>query len=335
MWRKRLRFLLGIAVSLLFLWLTLRQVEWPKALSMLSTARWGVVMLGALLLVSAWGLFAARWQVLFSPVCVTRWLDAFSLVLIGYLGSIVLPLRAGEVARVTLMSRKYKVNLGFASATLVVERLLDVLTVVVFAGILIARAPVDERIRYGVQVAAAVSVGAFAVLFLLSRTRGVLERLRTMLAYCVPEKVLALAFDLLAKFVQGLQVVGSLSQMFKVGLLSLASWGLASLAMWLYTHAFRLSVPWEAGPLVLVVTNLGGAIPSSPGGLGVYEFLTVMALSVWVPDQSVSLGFAAVVHSLSLGMGAGLGLLAAWREGVRLSTLSSGQLAAQGKAQND
>lgn len=298
---------------------------------MLSTARWGVVMLGALLLVSAWGLFAARWQVLFSPVCVTRWLDAFSLVLIGYLGSIVLPLRAGEVARVTLMSRKYKVNLGFASATLVVERLLDVLTVVVFAGILIARAPVDERIRYGVQVAAAVSVGAFAVLFLVSRTQGVLEHLHTMLASYVPEKVLALAFDLLAKFVQGLQVVGSLSQMFKVGLLSLASWGLAALAMWLYTLAFRLSVPWEAGPLVLVVTNLGGAIPSSPGGLGVYEFLTVMALSVWMPDQSVSLGFAAVVHALSLGLGVGLGLLAAWREGVRLSALSGGRLASEGK----
>lgn len=325
-WRRRFFFWLGIVFSLVFLWLAVRRVEWPKALAMLHTARWAMVVLGALLLVSAWALFAARWQVLFSPVRATRWLDAFSLVLIGYLGSIVFPLRAGEVARVTLMSQKYRVNLGFTSATLVVERLLDVLTVVVFAGILISLVPVDERIRYGVQVAAVASVGAFVALVLFSHSQDVLARLRSILAPYLPQRILALVFDLLQKFVQGLQVVNSLSQMLKVGLLSLLSWGLAGLAMWCYTRAFRLPVPWQAGPLVLVATNLGGAIPSSPGGIGVYEFLTVLVLSVWLPEQSVSLGFAAVVHAISLGMGVGLGLLAAWREGVRLSALSSGQL---------
>jgi uncharacterized protein (TIRG00374 family) len=329
MWWKRLRFFLGVAISLLCLWLAVRQVEWAKALAMLQTARWSVVVVGALLLVSAWALFAARWQVLFSPVRTTRWLDAFSLVLIGYLGSIVFPLRAGDVARVTLMSQKYRVNLGFTSATLVVERLLDVVTVVVFAGVLLSFVPVDERIRYGVQVAAAASVGAFVVLALLSRSQGVLARLRSILAPYLPQRILALAFNLLQKFAQGLRVVNSLSQMLKVGLLSLLAWGIAGLAMWCYTRAFQLPVPWQAGPLVLVATNLGGAIPSSPGGIGVYESLAMLVLSVWLPDPSVSLGFAAVVHALNLGMGVGLGLLAAWREGVRLSALSSGEMLAK------
>jgi len=54
-----------------------------------------------------------------------------------------------------------------------------------------------------------------------------------------------------------------------------------------------------------------------------------LVLSVWVPERSVSLGFAAVVHVLNLGTGVGLGLMAAWREGVRLSALSSGELLAK------
>ena len=144
---KRFRFFFGIVISLLCLWLAVRQVEWAKALAMLHAARWEVVVLGASLLVLAWSLFAARWQVLFSPARIARWLDAFSLVLIGYLGSIVFPLRAGDVARVTLMSQKYRVSLGFTSVTLVLARLLDVLTVVVFAGILKVFVPVDSRIR--------------------------------------------------------------------------------------------------------------------------------------------------------------------------------------------
>jgi uncharacterized protein (TIRG00374 family) len=323
-WRRAL-FWLGVALSLVCLWLVARRVEWLEVLETVRTASWGLVVLGALLLIAAWALFAVRWQVLFSPMCVTRWLDAFSLVMIGYLGSIVLPLRAGEVTRVVLMSQKYKVNVGFASATVVVERLLDVLTIVVFAAILMSSVPVDVGLRYGIQVTAVASLGAFVVLVLLSQSQGVVARLRSALASRLPERILVLGFGLVERFVQGLQVVKSLSQMLKTGLLSVLSWGLAGLALWCYTRAFRLPVPWQAGPLVLIVTNLGGAIPSSPGGIGVYEFLAMSVISVWVPEQSVSLGFAGVVHALSLGMSLGLGLLAAWREGVRLSALSGGQ----------
>ncbi len=69
--------------------------------------------------------------------------------------------------------------------------------------------------------------------------------------------------------------------------------------------------PW----LVLVLASLARL-------LGIYEFLTMLALSVWLPGQSAALGFAAVTHVVSLGLSVVLGLIAAWREGVQLSTLA-------------
>jgi len=62
--------------------------------------------------------------------------------------------------------------------------------------------------------------------------------------------------------------------MLTVALLSMLSWGTAGLSMVCYVWAFRLAVPWQAGMLVLVTTNLGGAIPSSPGAIGIYEFFS-------------------------------------------------------------
>jgi uncharacterized membrane protein YbhN (UPF0104 family) len=80
---------------------------------------------------------------------------------------------------------------------------------------------------------------------------------------------------------------------------------------------------------VLVVKNLGGAIPSSPGAIGVYEFLAILALSVWIPDRSLALGFAAVTHAANLCLALVLGLAAAWWEGVQLSAMKKEILAAK------
>jgi uncharacterized protein (TIRG00374 family) len=170
------------------------------------------------------------------------------------------------------------------------------------------------------------TVVAFLVLALLSRSERALARLESLLSRFLPERILEPTFGILYRFAQGLQVTRSVKQMFHVGGLSLLSWAVAGVSMWCFVRAFQLDLPWEAAVLVLVVTNLGGAIPSSPGSIGVYEFLTLLALSVWISDESAMLGFATVTHVATLGWSIVLGLVATWREGVRLSTiLSEGQ----------
>lgn len=306
----------------------MRQVAWPGVIATLQTADWRLIPLGSLLIVLTWGIFAIRWRVLLTPVASIRWSDTFSYIMIGYLGNAVLPLRLGDVARITLMSRKHRINIGFTSATGVLEKLLDVLTVVTLAGFLMLVVPIPELIRRGVQTATVTTIGAFAALALLACSQSALVRLESLLSGYLPPGALKLVFGILHKFAQGLRMTRSLSQMLKLSLLSLLSWGVASLSMWCYVRAFQLAVPWQAATLVLVVTNLGGAIPSSPGAIGIYEFLTMLALSVWLSDRSAALGFAAVTHTVTLGLSVVLGLVATWREGVQLSTLATESLAA-------
>jgi hypothetical protein len=54
-----------------------------------------------------------------------------------------------------------------------------------------------------------------------------------------------------------------------------------------------------------------------------------MALSVWLSDRSVSLGFGTATHAVNLGLNVALGLIAAWREGVSLKALDKGLVATQ------
>jgi uncharacterized protein (TIRG00374 family) len=319
----RSRFWLGIVSSLAFLWLVIRQVSWPQVLATLQTTDWKLVLLGLLLMTVTWAFFAVRWQVLLAPVVSIHWSDAFSYIMIGYLGNAVLPLRLGDVGRVMLLSRRYRINLGFASATVVMEKLLDVLTMVALMGFLMLGIPVPPLIQRGVQAATVAIVGAFVALTLLSHSQSALARLESFLSISLPQRVLATVLDLLYRFVQGLQVTKSLGQMLSVILLSLLSWGAAGLGIFCFVRAFKLGVPWAAAMLVLGTTNLGGAIPSSPGAIGVYEFLTMLALSVWTSERSVSAGFATVTHAATLALTIVLGLITGWREGIRWSTITT------------
>lgn len=314
---------LGILSSLVFLWLVTRRVSWPQMAAALQGVQWGLALAGLLLITAVWGVFALRWRVLLAPAAPVGWPDTFAYIMLGYLGNSLLPLRLGDVGRVSLISQKHGLHIGFTTATAVLEKLLDLLMVVALAVLLVPVVPLPDVVRRGVQIAAATTLGAFAGLALLARS----ERALAHLTVALPRRLSALLAGNLSRFTLGLKSASSFAQALKVVLLSWLAWGLAFLSMLCFVRAFGLPVPWEAALLVVVVTNLGGAIPSSPGAVGVYEFLAVTALAAWLPDRSASLGFAVTVHGLYLGLIAALGTLAAWRESVRLSALVGQRLA--------
>ena len=158
-WSKA-RFGLGIFASLIFSWLAMRELAWSEVIVALRTADWRLLPPSCLLMGLTWGIFAIRWRVLLSPVTAIRWSDTFSYIMIGYLGNLVFPLRLGDVSRVALISRRHGIDIGFTSATAVLDKLLDVLTLVALGGGLMLAIPMPELIRRGVQAAIVTGAGA-------------------------------------------------------------------------------------------------------------------------------------------------------------------------------
>jgi uncharacterized membrane protein YbhN (UPF0104 family) len=105
--------------------------------------------------------------------------------------------------------------------------------------------------------------------------------------------------------------------------LSALAWLIAGTAAVSYIAAFHLQAPWYAGFFVLTVTNLGSAIPSSPGFIGVYHYLAVVALSVWVPDKSEALAYAIGTHGVSMFLNILLGCACLAREGIALERIGA------------
>src|SRR5436190_10386065 len=84
---------------------------------------------------------AFRWQYLLAPIGPARFSTAFQTTVIGFAASFLLPARAGEVLRPYLLARREHLPPTAAFATIIVERLLDLLTVLLLFGLFVVSVP--------------------------------------------------------------------------------------------------------------------------------------------------------------------------------------------------
>ncbi len=319
--RPFLKTWIGLVISLLFLGLALRNVEWAGVWSSWRSARLDLLLLGTTTLVGSWGIAALRWRALLSPYAFVRARDTFAYITIGYLANTVLPLRLGDLARASLIGRRKHVGISRSLGSIAVERLLDVLMLVILTLVLALVLEIPAPIRAGLAGMTAAGTIGLIGLVVLSLNRDRLPGLAIWMSKVMPHRVADRAMTLVGNFSSGADALHRSVGILKIAVLSAGVWLMAGLGTLAWVAAFHLEVPWYAGYFVLVVVNLGSAIPSSPGYIGVYHYLAVLALSVWAPDRSAALAYAIGTHAVNMLANAGLGAWFLAREGLSLKSL--------------
>jgi hypothetical protein len=297
-WRS---LLVGGAISAFCLFLLLRQVDLSRTAEAFARADAGwlglsLASIGVALLLRFW-----RWQLLFLPQNHVRLSSTTTATLIGYMFNTVLPGRVGELVRASLLDQMEGVTTARAVGTIFIEKVLDVLVLLVFLGVLVTLLPLPPEIT-GAGTKVAVVFGAVAVAFFVASffrqplvvwVERVVDPL-PLLRRLRPSRLLHLVLD----SADGLRRPDLLAIQI---CLSLALWGIALLTIWLTLKAFGLDLPWTAAALVLVTTNLGMTVPSAPGYIGVYHYIAVQSLRLFGVDESSGLAVAFVLHGVGFG----------------------------------
>ena len=207
-----LRGTLGIAVSVVAIWLLVRSVDIGAAFEVLRTASpaWIAVMLVTTTVdVGARG---ARWRTLLAPIAPLPYRRVLAYTYIGYLANNVLPARLGELYRSHALGEGEGVSRTTVLGTVVVERVVDTVMVVAIAAaavlILSARGVMSSAVLVGLAfvsllvIALALGLaahrlpGADRLAAFVARWPRVLElarRLREGLAVAGRPRTLALA----------------------------------------------------------------------------------------------------------------------------------------------
>jgi uncharacterized protein (TIRG00374 family) len=304
---------LGMACSALFLFLVFRNVRWTELAAVLQAVNWGVLLLAAALYALSLLIRGLVWRELLAPLGPVTAGDAVAYANIGYMANNLLPLRAGEVIRAALLGEKRGFSKGAVLATVVLERLLDVLILGASAMLLMLVMPIPSPLRRSILLAAAVGclgiIGAWAAAGATNSSRG-------RLPGWLERRAVRAAVGLGRSFGRGLSAVRSAKQAGVAGFYSLLAWTLVCASIYLMMLASQLRLPWYAALLAMAVVNLGSAIPSSPGSIGVVHFLAVVSVSPWAVDREVAAGFSIVFHAVPFLVTIGLGGACLWKEKI-------------------
>jgi glycosyltransferase 2 family protein len=286
---KALVAVVGVALSALFLWLAVRNADLDAVRQAIADARLGFVLLAVLALGLGWGFQAARWQRIAAAPGLR--LGSYYGMLLGSLAcNNVLPVRIGELLRAGWLSRDAPMPGGRAFGSVVLDRICDVVVLVVFFAIgLQAAASAEWLVRLAVGAVLAVVVIAVALVLARlysSRRHGRVEgRPRGRLV-----QVLRGTVEMLG------EPIGRRRAATWLGL-TVCTWSLSSVAVALVAHSLGIDLSVREAVFVNSALALGVAIPSSPGYIGTYQWLGVAALGLLDVPVEQALAFSILLQA--------------------------------------
>ncbi len=311
--------LIGLIVTIVLFWLLFRQIDLVLFVRYLADSNLLYVAAGMALYLSSFIIRGLRWRALLGHLKKISLVESIRLVAAGYAVNNVLPGRIGEFTRAYLAGSRNGISRTAAFASIFVERIFDGLTVFLILAVLLFTYPFPGWVRNLAELAGLIFVSLF-VFVLFSSFSDLPVRIVRAVSGRVP-KWLAMPFDLLEKFLHGTRAIESLSQLATVLFLSFVVWSIEIGVYVLIVKAFGLHIPWIAYLLMLVTVNMGMLIPSTPGGLGVFQFAVVKSLEIFAIVTTLGMAVSLVLHMAQIVPVTIIGLVWLWRNHVTLAAL--------------
>ena len=277
----------GVPLSVFFLWLAVMSTDLSAVSRTLKAARPIDVAGAVVAMVAVYVVQALRWRVIANGHASRR--VYVGLVVAGVAANNVLPGRLGDGLRGVWLARAERIPSGRALATVVFDRIADV---VVLVALLAISLPFTVRPAWLLRIAigglglAGILAGVLIAARVGARLHERADRVRS--------RVRLVLRDLL----DGLSRPPGPRRIAVALALSFVAWGIWSLGAWLIARSLHIELSALDSLLVAGVVNLGVAIPSSPGFVGTYQWLGVSTLSLLSIDREEALSFSILLHAV-------------------------------------
>jgi uncharacterized protein (TIRG00374 family) len=299
----------GLAIGGVSLYLALRQVNFKDVQTAfldanLACVAWSLVSVAITNLAKA-----VRWKVLLGPggrnVSLSHSLMA---VLAGQALNTVYPARVGDVSRAYLIGGR-DFDRVYALGTIILEKLLDMLFYALLFFLLLVLVPLPDWINSSIFIVAGIACVSLALAFILAyRTDWFVKFAQVPIGW-LPQKLQEKTQNWLNAGLSSLNVLQSRLDLIKMAFWSTIVWATAVLTNHLALLALNIQLPIAASILILIVLQVSVSLPSIPGRIGIFEYLCILALSVFGIEQALSLSYGILLHVISLLPQTLLGLL--------------------------
>jgi uncharacterized protein (TIRG00374 family) len=294
--RKLLRLALGASMAIFFVWLTLRHIDGARIAAVLLGVR--PELLGAAIAAMCLGYVCRilRWQAMLVRVNpVLRAVDCAGPLIASFAANNVLPFRAGDLMRAFVFNDRLRTTPGSVLATLFVERLLDLLMVILLLCLALTVFHLDLAKMFVLGVPLLGLSGAAILVVLLfpkllqPLMRGLQSLAKRLPAAARVEQELHKVSDTLSQLAGG-------SMMLRLIGWSVGIWLIEGGVYWLVAQSLAGIAAAQGVLLAVPVGTLATLIPSTPGYVGTFDYFTAQAMLLTGNEPTVAAAFAFLVH---------------------------------------
>ncbi|WP_434130433.1 lysylphosphatidylglycerol synthase transmembrane domain-containing protein [Methylocaldum sp. GT1BB] len=298
--RSWLRQIVGIVISIVCLWLIFRQIELEKLLKALYRLQWQYVGLAIASLAFGYAVRIQRWSIMLRVggaqvsglACAAPFLGSITL-------NNVLPFRAGDVVRALVFPAAIGVRRVTATASLLLERLIDLLTLLISLGIGLSLSPPMSLPNWlGESVAVLSLFGGVTLLFMVAFNTfvaGILTRIQHSAQHHRWVRI-GKSLELVKDLIHDLGGMSRPKALFLLFLLSALVWiGEAGL-FWALLEGLGLSGGIASALMIMAVSTLSTLVPSSPGYVGTFHLAAFSAATFLGGSSTQAASFAVLAH---------------------------------------
>jgi uncharacterized protein (TIRG00374 family) len=304
--------ILALPLAAILLWWSLRGTDWQHVAGVLTHARLTLVGLTCAIASLSYFLRSLRWGVLLSARERLGAGTVFWATMAGYLSNNLLPARAGEFIRSVLISRRSTLTKTYVLTTALTERVTDAIVLVVASRLLLLGMPQRPAWLEGASTTACALGLAAAVMVVTLRCsqRAIGKMLATL---PVTTDVRERLRGLMEQVVLGFSALDDFGRLGRFCGLTALIWLADATGSMVLARALGLHLAFPVAVLLLTGLGLGSALPSTPGYIGIYQFVAVTVLAPFGFTREEALAYILVGQAGGYVVITFWGVLGLWR----------------------
>jgi glycosyltransferase 2 family protein len=330
----RVKTILSLFVGAVFVYWFVHKLNWLEVWIEVRKTNWGQLGLALSLLVGTYFVRVLRWRELLEPMARPSLSALFRATMIGFTALFFLGRAAEMIVRPAALSVKDRVHPSASYATVMIERVFDMVMVVVFFAVNLIFLEYVARDAHAMRLFAWIKVTGVLLLLIAAagiyglsafrrKRAGALTYLEAKLAR-LPKGASATAMSLLKHISEGLAVLHDVRGLTITVSYTVLLWLMVALAHLLVVRAFGIpyaDVPFTGAVFVMGLSMLGSVVPTPGGATGPFHTATAAALAFLGVAQNKAASVAIVLHLVIFTPATVFGVYYLLKEGLSLGRL--------------
>ncbi len=283
----------GFIISIVLLYFSLRGIEFGQLTDTIRKADIRFIFLPLCCILLCITICSYRWSKVVGNKATFR--DSFISLLIGLFINNVLPARIGEVARGYALSRRINIPFTFAVSTVFIDRVFDLVGLLVIVFVFFPKENLPPSVSKALYALVAILVVCVVILLAVSREKIAVSISRFLEGF--NRAFLSKLAHRIIEIQKNLVRIGTPGRLVFFISFSLASWLSMSSALYFSMRTVGVTLPFVYAPFVCALLNMGLVVPSSPGYIGVYQFLLVYLLAIFGIPKTEAFAVSLFFHA--------------------------------------